>query len=408
MKKISKSLFALFSVSIFIISCNPKESSPKPIAFNTDYKFKSEILKKLDLDTIPWKHQLAAAAFSSNGDYKNALYQYDFAMRVVDRKFEEQVIDSLRLKYTSINAKDYIINEAQKNSVLIINEAHHNAMHRLFTKSLLQDLYNSGYRLFGVEGLTVGAEYDKKLNQRKYPDLESGFYIKDPQFGDLIREALQIGFTLFSYDNVGGRNDAEREIGQAKNLQAVIEANPKSKVLIYCGFNHVYEGKHGKWGKAMAGRLEEFTGINPLTVDQVAYSEKSNATYNHPLLKVFSPSESSVLQDANGDVLGYKRGTSYTDIAVFHPNTNYKNGRPNWLFNAPNQAVEISLKNITIDFPVIVQAFLENEPIEKAIPIDLTEVTKQTDTCVLGLKPGNYKIVVTNKNESYSINKVVK
>jgi hypothetical protein len=35
----------------------------------------------------------------------------------------------------------------------------------------------------------------------------------------------------------------------------------------------------------MASRLKEFTGVNPLTINQVKYSERNNSNYNQPLLK---------------------------------------------------------------------------------------------------------------------------
>ena len=84
----------------------------------------------------------------------------------------------------------------------------------------------------------------------------------------------------------------------------------------------------------MAGRLTEYTGINPLTINQVLYSERSKPKYNHPLLKALEIEESSVLIDRNHNPLRYERGDAWTDIAVLHPNTIYIDGRPNWLFNS--------------------------------------------------------------------------
>lgn len=50
----------------------------------------------------------------------------------------------------------------------MINEAHHQLMHRTFTTSLLEGLYAKGYRFLGLEALAYD---DTLLNQRGYPVL---------------------------------------------------------------------------------------------------------------------------------------------------------------------------------------------------------------------------------------------
>jgi uncharacterized iron-regulated protein len=52
--------------------------------------------------------------------------------------------------FKAVNAKDYILERAKKEKIIIINEAHHNARHRSFTCSLLQGLYEDGYRYLGL------------------------------------------------------------------------------------------------------------------------------------------------------------------------------------------------------------------------------------------------------------------
>jgi hypothetical protein len=46
------------------------------------------------------------------------------------------------------------LNRAKNEKLIIINEAHHNIKHRVFTTSLLQGLYDNGYRFFGLEALS--------------------------------------------------------------------------------------------------------------------------------------------------------------------------------------------------------------------------------------------------------------
>jgi len=159
---------------------------------------------------------------------------------------------------------------------------------------------------------------------------------------------------------------------------------------------------------AMAERLKEYSGINPLTINQVAYSEKSKSKFNSPILKAMNITESSVFVDNNNNPFKYQRDEAYADIAVFHPNTEYIDNRPKWLFDYGNENVSISLTDIQIDFPVIVLAFKKGENLDIAVPIDITEIRNQTYNCHLGLKKGTYNIVVTNGKESVKFEQSVK
>ncbi len=378
------------------------------IDFSTDYQFSSEIEKKVLTDTLPWKYQVSAAEYAKKGDYRNALLHWDLAMPTNDISYTQKQEDSIRLIYSVVNAKDYIIEEAKKNRVVIINEAHHNSMHRVFTKSLLQQLFKNGYKNLGLEALDNGKRLDTMLNRRGYPIQKSGYYVQDPQFGNLVRDALEIGYEVFAYEYTGEGYGTPREIGQAKNIQSKIDAKPTEKFLIHCGFDHALEGIHNSWEKAMAGRLTEYTGINPLTINQVVYSEKSKPEYSHPLLKALDIKESSVIVDKDNKPLNYERGQAWTDIAVLHPNTEYIDDRPNWLFENGNKSVSISLTDIQIEFPVMVLALKKGEDINLGVPIDITEVDSQTKNCNLGLKNGVYEVIVTNGKETFKFDQKVK
>jgi hypothetical protein len=396
----------LLLISIYLfISCTEREI--EQIDFSTDYKFTSEIEEQILTDTIPWKYQISAADFAKKGDYKNALIHWDMGMPTQDRNYTKAEIDSINSKYSVVNAADYIIKEAQKNQVMMINEAHHNSMHRAFTKSLLQRLFDNGYKNLGLEALDIGNNLDSALNTRGYPVQKTGYYTQDPQFGDLIREAIEIGYEVFAYERLGTDFGKHREIGQAKNIQKVIDSRPNEKFLIHCGFAHLMEGNYSGWEKAMAGRLTEYTGINPLTINQVEYSERSKSEFNHPLLKALEIKESSILIDEDDHPLNYERGEAWADIAVLHPNTDYVDGRPNWLFENGNKNISLELKDIPIEFPVMVLAYKKGEDINEAVPIDIMEVEDKKENAHLALKKGDYEIVVTNKSKSYKFGKTV-
>jgi len=407
----SKNVSNILLVSAILIgfsSCKEKERVIEKINFETEYKFSSEIEDKVEKDTVPWKYQLSASDYATKGDYKNALIHWDSAMRTREKNYTKTQIDSINQKYSEVKATDYIVEEGKKNQVIIINEAHHNSFHRVFTKSLLQKLFDNGYKNLGLEALTNNDSLISVLNNRKHPVQETGWYIKDPQFGNLVRDALKIGYKLFAYEQTTGSNGKPREIEQAKNIQKFIEQNPSEKFLIHCGFDHALEGEHKSWEKAMAGRLLEYTGINPLTINQIIYSEKSKPDYNHPLLKALEIKESSVVIDKDNNPLRYERGNAWTDIAVFHPNTEYIDNRPEWIFKNGYKNVSIPLNDIQIKFPVMVLAYKKEEDLKLAIPIDITEVKNQKENCNLGLKQGDYNIIVTNGTESVKFEQNVK
>ncbi len=397
------------TILIIFSSCKEDKRVIEKIDFKTDYKFSSEIESKVAKDTVPWKYQISASDYATKGDYKNALIHWDLAYRARKTKtYSKNQIDSINEIYKIVPAIEYISELSKSNQIIIINEAHHNSSHRFFTKSLLQKLYNNGYRNLGLEALGNGEYLDSTLNSRKFPILKTGHYIKDPQFGNLVREALEIGYELFAYENMEKGSGKPREIEQAKNIERVINSKPNEKFIIHCGFDHALEGIHKSWKKAMAGRLTEYTEINPLTINQVLYSEKSKSEYNHPLLKALNIKKSSVIIDKNNNPLKYERRDTWTDIAVFHPITSYINARPNWLFENGNKNISISLTDIEIEFPVMVLAFKKGEDINSAVPIDITEVKNKTESFSLGLKQGNYDIVVTNGKESLKFDQNVK
>lgn len=400
-------LFLSFLLLVIIVSCKEEKRTIQEIDFTSEYKLNQQIQDKVHQDTVPWKYQISASDYATKGAYKNALNDWDIAMGGREQSYTPIQIDSIHKKHTQINASKYIIEQAKQTQVVIINEAHHNSSHRVFTKSLLKDLYQLGYRNLGLEALASGKFTDSLLNKRGYPIQKSGYYIKDPQFGDLVRTALQIGYTVFPYEQTTNVNGKQREIEQAKNIQKAIQAKPNEKFLIHCGFDHALEGTHSSWEKAMAGRITEYTGINPLTINQVVYSEKGNPAYNHPLLKALTIKESSVIIDTLQNPLKYERGEAWSDIAVFHPNTTYINGRPNWLFDRDHQPTIVTLDDLIIEYPVMVLAYAKGEDIATAIPLDITEVENNTADAHLSLKKGTYAIVVTNGKKSYTFDQIV-
>lgn len=392
---INKTLCLL--ILIFISGLSQAQNKRyETIRYKPFYKFNKEIETKLKKDKGQWKYQFAAMYYDTKGDYKNALLQRDLERKRKKIKLNPQKIDSIKTRYRTTPAIDYIVKEAKKRRVVIINEQHHSNLHRLFTTALLKKLYKQGYRYLGLEALSNGPFMDSSLTQRKYPTAKTGLYTRSPIFGDMVRKAFKIGYQVFPYEQIKGKNGKPREIEQAQHIAKLIKANPKAKFLIHCGYDHALEGKVKRWEKAMAGRLTEYTGIDPLTISQTAYAERSKSAITHPIIRALNVSQSSILLNVKNQPVPYKRGTSYTDLVVVHPITQYQNNRPTWLFKGKNRRVKIQLNDLDIAFPVMVLAFKKGENIQKAIPIDLLEVSKQEQIKYLALPKGRYEVVVVN------------
>lgn len=362
----------------------------------TDFYRFSDDIKKIQEDSAQsasWRGQMGATYYSISGKYKPALESWDM---VFGRAQRLSTADSLKLtKLIPVNAKDYILNRASQEKIIIINEAHHNASHRTFASSLLQGLYDRGYRYLGVETLA-----NDSLNTTKFANLKSGIYSQEPEFGNFLYHALKIGFKLFPYDAEG--NGKEREIGEAKNIYNFMQQNKEGKYLIYCGYQHAYKGAHTAWEKTMTGRLMELTGLNPLTIDQTQFSEKSLPKYNEPLLRLVNNTVPVILKNKDQTVYNGEDQKMFTDIKIIHPNTKYKKGRPGWMLTENRKFYKVPASEIT-EYPVLVMAYRKGEFEQNGIPADIIELNEPKDSRFLILDKGNYEIII--KDRKYNVNR---
>lgn len=156
---------------------------------------------------------------------------------------------------------EIIKEQSKERQIVIINEQHWQPKHRYLGNILLQYYYDQGFRYFAVEGVSIKDEED--LNKRKFPLQKSGFYIKEPQFGNMIRNALNIGYQVIGYDSLY----SDREYMQALNIyNKCLKNKQDTKVLIWAGIGHIIEEKSDN--PKMAYHLKEISGIDPLTIEQ--------------------------------------------------------------------------------------------------------------------------------------------
>jgi hypothetical protein len=215
-----------------------------------------------------------------------------------------------------------IIEQARSRQIVILNEAHHVPSQRAFAMQLARELRKIGYTYLAVEALAPAPL------AKGYFTAASGYYVAEPTFANFLRDAQQQKWTLvpyeYKFDDLGlnaGDNVGGRELGQVDNLVKRILANdPKGKIFIYAGYDHVRE-KAVPGDTWMAAYLRERTGIDPLTIDQSQlFAHPGNGA--HPLYAQVAAKDRSgkpfmLARVGVPEVVGKYKGE--VDMQVIHP-----------------------------------------------------------------------------------------
>lgn len=224
------------------------------------------------------------------------------------------------------NAKDFILDNFLDEKVIMFNEAHLYPQHRTFVNSLLNDLYDNGYRHLFMEALSP--EY----TDITYPEREMGIYTNEPCMANLVRNAIQVGLKLHAYDGYAYKN---RDSVSAENIYKVIRDNPKDKFLVICGFDHNNE----KHPRSLASYLNKIAQINPLTIDLTVYSEPESSNYYNELINYYHIEVPTVLTDINNKQV-CMQNSSGRDLYIIFPHTEYVHGYPQWMINPKENKFE--------------------------------------------------------------------
>lgn len=200
--------------------------------------------------------------FSNNDAYKEQIEDFETNRRKQLKPILDTLLQNPEIKINK-EVTDEISVLARDTRVVMLNENHWYPKHRLFAMQLLKKLKKSGYTHLALEALFPNQ--GRKINERGYPTFNSGYYIKEPFFGQFVRKAKELGFEISGYENEN--REINRELGQAQNLKLILDENPNHKIFVYAGLDHILE-EETKSGKRMAAYFKELTGINPLTINQ--------------------------------------------------------------------------------------------------------------------------------------------
>lgn len=350
------------------------------------YKFSSSIYEKIKTDSNQWKGGVTSSDLSFIGLYKEAVQEWD-KPRLYTRKISKA--DSLEFvkTYKPIDAKEFILEKAKENRVLILNEAHYNSRNRVFLTSLLKDLKKLGYTYFAAETFSNRPGFQENS---KYPNLNTGYYTMEPQFGNLIREANKLNYTLYPYESSSRGGVNTRDSLQARNLAKLLDSIPDMKLIIYCGFDHIVEEAIPNWGIPMATRLKEFTQIDPYTIDQTVLSEKSIDSLNNPYFKLIKAEDYAILINKKDNAFNKMKKV---DALLYSPPTKYMHNRPGWIFENGKSPFFLNKDSINISYPFIAKVYFNEQDINNnVIPIDIMEIKNEQELL-------NTAMAVFNKKE---------
>jgi hypothetical protein len=236
------------------------------------YRYFIEAMPQLSEADKLVAQQLLASSEDELGLYSEAVR--DFPLR---SRPPEKLILPDAASWQAADALDTITALARDRRIVMVNEAHHDAHTRALTLALLPRLRAMGFTYFAAEALD---ERDSSLMKRGYPVRSSGSeYLHEPLYGDIVREAIKLGYIVVPYDATG-KTTQERENGQVRNLyERVLVKDPKARLFIHAGYAHI-DKQPGRLGvvKPMAIQLRELSGITPLSIDQTDIREEDPAS----------------------------------------------------------------------------------------------------------------------------------
>ncbi|MCV9930049.1 hypothetical protein OIU83_20480 [Flavobacterium sp. LS1R49] len=259
LKRISIDSFNVKKLSYFSIYKN-YFSDNHPNDLYAHEKLSKAPLKDVGKNSVKFQLLSTVNSFMSNNKVydslinkyeKNRKNEFDLFVRSIFNKHNVYENDSVFDKMSQI---------AKENSIIILNEDHYYPKHRIFALEILDVLKKNGYKYLSMEAFNEdkGSDY--------VPSYKNGIYTSEPYFAHFIRKAKSLGFVIQGHESY--KDNVDRELDQARNIMKIFEKDPNAKIFVYVGHSHIEKGNISK--KWMAEYFKELTGVNPVTINQVA------------------------------------------------------------------------------------------------------------------------------------------
>ncbi len=340
-------------------------------------------------------------AFSFVGDNKSVVntsvnhMQNSAQLEILnDTNFVNSVKEN-KIEFKS--ASTLILEEFKKTSVIMFNEAHDRVQTRAYFLSLLKDLKSAGATFLAMETLNENGNL-------KSLDGTTGYYSAEPVCGQIIREAIKLGYKLIPYEDTLGykHTNNERDSIQARNLYNRIKTkNGVEKTVVLAGYGHIAEGTFNPDFRCMGMYFKTISQIDPLTVNQCEFIEESYmSTLSSKIIdKIYHPD--SVFAITKDYIKAVIFNDPIFDIYIYHPQTQYINNRPNWLLTSKKVISEVIIPDKIK--PVLIQAYMKceiknDDDYYKKVPYDQTFYSSDNKAYLILEKKNKYKIVFRNSS----------
>lgn len=339
-------------------------------------------------------------------------------------KESRRIFDRLNTASSSqetINVSDFEVKNAAKaiasfvtdRQILTINEAHHVPQTRLLTLQLLRPLYEKGFRYLAAE--TFDATTLDETIRLGFPTQRTGYYTAEPVYALIVREALRLGYKLIPYESSPSCDPFKdppekcqnlREEGQAKNLyERIFKDDPKAKVIIHAGYGHIDKkggDENWKW-IPMARYLWELTKIEPFSVDQTFFFERSRTELNSKIYRqVFNGKKYDqpvlLMNKRTKRPFVASNYKDHYDAQIFLPPLDIKNGRSSWRKLLPRaKYTQFSDFHCPKGDQCLLQAIVKTELNIPFVPMDQALV--EGSKTALHLPSGDYLLRLVDKED---------
>jgi hypothetical protein len=325
----------------------------------------------------------------------------------------------------TLSADSFVYFQAKENQVLVFNENHHDVSTRILLAKFLDSLYLLGYRDLALET----ANQQHKINENQYVSINDGHFLKESNFGYLVRKAQSLGIRVHAYefpivfnktiiDEKGNitqldtvHNFYQRIIVDSlgepiefftnctfvrDSMQGIelakIYKKVSNKLIVYLGAGHINEN----FNHTAISVFKRHSQINPISFNLIDLVECSENVFEDSIYRFINPKEVCLIK-LEEEFYTLNKGTDYT-IAL--PRTNYFENRPDFLVSLGRKRVVIPKRFYKhFSFPILCIAKNNNEP-KDASPYDVIEIAHKAEMKSLYLPSGKFEIEVKDYSKS--------
>lgn len=356
-------LFILFSVFIpqFLFSQEWKE-----------YVFSEEMTERYSEDSSASNAYQFVFESTFIQEYQEALVWYD---EVYPQRFISEYQDSVLLSYELSPAKEALLHRTKDQQIILISDAIQLPTNRYFLTSILPELWEQGYRCLGLEGLSI----DTLIGTQVLTD-SMGHYLREPYFHALASTALNLGFTLFSYDDAS-YDYKEKTNHQSQNVVNFMNAHQDQKTILLCDERHLQEEPRDSTLTTIASLLCAQNNY-PFTVHLTLAVERSNDSLEPAILKTLK--EPVYLKTDTSEFRGWSN-VPMANMVVMMPKWSHYND----VITQPAPNFTIPHKRF-IDYPSLLLVYTKEIHDAGGLPFQIKQIQSAEDTPAFYLPKGDY------------------